>query len=440
MDAYLDCLRVSQADLKSLKVIHVTGTKGKGSTCAFAENLLRRHGAATGFFSSPHLISITERIRLNGASIDDDEFAKYLWVVWGKIKACGLPVPSFFRLMTMLSLYVFKKKKVDVAVVEVGIGGKNDATNIVDNPSACAVTSVGLDHTEILGDTEAEIALEKSGIFKRGAAAFSAYGQRDDVTTVLADSARRVGEKLQIAPPLTTYRTPYNSKLVLGLSGHFQKVNASLAVAVANYWLQRHRGPSAALCSPSGTLTASTLEALSSTDWPGRAQIIKLPQHEKTTFFVDGAHTLESITACADWFRDEYRRRGKNCRRVLLFNCSPGRDPLRLLRPLARLSFDEVVFTSYDERPALPHPRFAQDAQAGVHEQMAAAWPRLLAEEVPEGKNSEVRVVLGAHRAVEHVLSRETGLKMGEEQLVLGTGSIWLVGNLLKTLQPEKRL
>ena len=123
-----DCLNLSgitSEQLNSLKVIHVSGTKGKGSTCAFTESILRHHGLKTGFFSSPHLVSATERIRIDGKPLSQDDFAKHFWEVYDKVVRYQDDKPAYFKFLTILAFNVFIKEKVDVAVIEVGIGGKN---------------------------------------------------------------------------------------------------------------------------------------------------------------------------------------------------------------------------------------------------------------------------------------------------------------------------
>ena len=122
-----DCLElsgISSEKLNSLKVIHVSGTKGKGSTCAFTESILRHHGLKTGFYSSPHLVSATERIRINGKPLTQEKFAKHFWEVYDKVVRNQDDKPAYFKFLTILAFNVFIKEDVDVAVIEVGIGGK----------------------------------------------------------------------------------------------------------------------------------------------------------------------------------------------------------------------------------------------------------------------------------------------------------------------------
>nr|CAD1828358.1 unnamed protein product [Ananas comosus var. bracteatus] len=155
--------------ISELKIIHVAGTKGKGSTCTFSEAILRECGLQTGLFTSPHLIDITERFRINGSDISREKFLYYFWGLWHQLKeknADGLLMPPLFQFLTLLAFKIFLCEKVDVAIVEVGIGGRWDSTNVIKQPVVCGITSLGMDHMEILGDTIEKIAAEKAGIFK----------------------------------------------------------------------------------------------------------------------------------------------------------------------------------------------------------------------------------------------------------------------------------
>jgi len=162
---------LSRLELNTMKLpfIHVAGTKGKGSTCAFSESILRNCGLKTGLFTSPHLVSVRERIKINGIPISQELFSNYFWECWNKLeqtKTTQFPnMPAYFRFLTLMAFKIFIAEKVDVTVMEVGIGGRTDATN-VEGSVVCGITSLGYDHQEVLGNTLTEIAYEKSGIFK----------------------------------------------------------------------------------------------------------------------------------------------------------------------------------------------------------------------------------------------------------------------------------
>jgi folylpolyglutamate synthase len=165
MEAHMKTLKVNVSELS---VVHVAGTKGKGSTCAMVECILRKQGYRTGLYTSPHLLDVRERILVGGKMLSKEEFTRYFWTVYNALQESGDTMPGYFRFLTCLAFYVFSQKDLDVVVLEVGLGGRLDATNIVPNPVVCGVTSLGLDHTNVLGNTIEEIAMEKAGIFKKG--------------------------------------------------------------------------------------------------------------------------------------------------------------------------------------------------------------------------------------------------------------------------------
>src|SRR5438270_1575104 len=175
---------------RSAPVLHVAGTNGKGSTCAFTEAALRAAGLRTGLYTSPHLNHFCERIRLGGSPISEGGACELLEEVRARVPwALGDPGLTFFEIVTLMAFLAFRD--VEVMVVEVGLGGRLDATNVVE-PRACAVASLGLEHTQYLGPTLAHVAGEKAGIFKRGAPAVSA-GQPREAAEVLQRRAAELG-------------------------------------------------------------------------------------------------------------------------------------------------------------------------------------------------------------------------------------------------------
>ncbi|RNC56077.1 folylpolyglutamate-dihydrofolate synthetase [Trypanosoma cruzi] len=173
---FIDRLNM-QGYLDKLRFVHVAGTKGKGTTSAYTAALLQAYGLRVGLFTSPHLVDVRERILVNNAFLPKDVFARQFFKLLDRIADLSNSESqisrdlskrtSFFRFMFLLSLYIFAEELVDVVVVEVGVGGRIDATNII-SPEVTVITSLGLDHTEVLGNTIEEIALEKAGIMKPG--------------------------------------------------------------------------------------------------------------------------------------------------------------------------------------------------------------------------------------------------------------------------------
>lgn len=144
--------------------------------CSFVESILREHGLKTGFFSSPHLVSVTERIRLNGVPISEAYFAKQFWSLYRRLndaKEESNDMPPYFKFLTLMAFNVFLAEKVDVAIIEVGIGGVHDCTNVVRKTKTVGITSLGLDHVDVLGDTVEKIAWQKAGIIKQHSNVFT---------------------------------------------------------------------------------------------------------------------------------------------------------------------------------------------------------------------------------------------------------------------------
>ncbi len=185
MVEYLERIGYTTSDLNRLNAIHITGTKGKGSTSAFVDSLLRQltpvcasNPPKVGLYTSPHMTSVRERIRINGVPVSQELFTAYFWQVWDRLeqnptrKFDLTPLrPVYFRFLTLLAFHVFMSEGVQPVILEVGIGGKYDSTNIVPRCVVAGITQLGLDHTAILGNTVEEIAVQKAGIFKQGAPA-----------------------------------------------------------------------------------------------------------------------------------------------------------------------------------------------------------------------------------------------------------------------------
>uniref|UniRef100_A0A8C3JGZ6 Folylpolyglutamate synthase n=1 Tax=Calidris pygmaea TaxID=425635 RepID=A0A8C3JGZ6_9CHAR len=335
----------------------------QGSACAFTECILRSYGLKTGFYSSPHLVQVRERIRINGQPISKELFSKYFWLVYNRLEETKDPahasMPAYFRFLTIMAFHVFLQEKVDLAVVEVGIGGAYDCTNIIRAPVVCGISSLGIDHTSILGDTMEKIAWQKGGIFKPGVPAFT-VAQPERPLAVLRDRAQELECPLYLCPELDAFEGDHQA-LELGLAGAHQRSNAALALQLARTWLQR-RGceglgelkevpPAMELAgrpvplAPAFRPTDAMIQGLRDTEWLGRTQV--LPRGP-VTWYLDGAHTTSSIQACVRWFRQAALNQDKphdgSEVRVLLFNATGDRDTAALLKLLVPCHFDYAVF------------------------------------------------------------------------------------------------
>ncbi|KFK24994.1 hypothetical protein AALP_AA8G052600 [Arabis alpina] len=353
---YLKLLDLEE-DMLKMKVIHVAGTKGKGSTCAFTESILRNHGFRTGLFTSPHLIDVRERFRLDGVDISEENFLGYFWWCYNRLKERTneeIPMPTYFRFLALLAFKIFAAEEVDAAILEVGLGGKFDATNAVQKPVVCGISSLGYDHMEILGDTLGKIAGEKAGIFKLGVPAFT-VPQPDEAMRVLEQKASELDVNLEVVQPLTA-RLLSGQKL--GLDGDHQYVNAGLAVSLATTWLQTIGKLEVQSPPQMSILPEKFIRGLATASLQGRAQVVPDQFIESRTsgdlvFYLDGAHSPESMEVCAKWFSSAVKGdnqpesskhlvngsagsshdkwSSETCQQILLFNCMSVRDPNLLL-------------------------------------------------------------------------------------------------------------
>ncbi|KAG6335009.1 hypothetical protein ID866_4076 [Astraeus odoratus] len=199
MIEFLERIGYTCEDLNRLNVVHITGTKGKGSACAFTDSILRhaKPNWKVGLYTSPHLIAVRERIRIGGRPLSEEDFAKYFFDVWDRLQENGprtpdFPVmPNYFRYLTLMAFHTFISEKVDATVLEVGVGGVTDSTNIVPKPVVTGITALGLDHTSVLGKTIEAIAGKKGGIYKKGVPALS-VSQPEEGLKVLKEKAEEL--------------------------------------------------------------------------------------------------------------------------------------------------------------------------------------------------------------------------------------------------------
>ena len=269
------------------KVIHVAGTNGKGSVCAFVESVARAAGYRTGLFTSPHLIDYRERIRVSGGEISEDEVLMHLMELRNLVKGWEFH-PTFFELTLALAMRHFRDRNCELIVLETGMGGRLDATSAV--PSDVAVlTSISMDHQQWLGDTLAEIAAEKAAIMRFGKPALSGP-QEAEARTVIEETANETRAPLEfVEEPLGGYS--------LGLPGHHQRLNAALALSALhacriplNYESVRH--------------------GLNSTRHPGRFEVVgDGPPELAKPFVLDIAHNPDAARALQATWREAYGER-----------------------------------------------------------------------------------------------------------------------------------
>jgi dihydrofolate synthase / folylpolyglutamate synthase len=258
----VDLLRVIGCNQTSMRIIQVVGTNGKGSTVAFIESVLQAHGIVSGLFTSPHLSSARERIRINGLMVSEADFVEASAVVLKQSQQLS-EEPSFFECMLAMALWLFKKHGVQVAILEAGLGGRLDATTAT-NPDILGISMIDLDHQHILGDTIQQIAAEKIAAARPHQTVVVAQ-QIDEVSEVIKEAAEAHNLKLILAHPCL---------LPLGLYGEHQQHNAGLALE-----LVKQLGIA--------LIPQKVAQGLRTVNWPGRFEIIL---HDQATTVLDGAH------------------------------------------------------------------------------------------------------------------------------------------------------
>jgi dihydrofolate synthase / folylpolyglutamate synthase len=316
-------------------VLHVAGTNGKGSTCAFLRAALEAAGHKVHLFTSPHLVRFNERIRLAGRLVEDDRLAALLKQV--REASDGIE-PSFFEATTAAAFLAFADAPAEACIVEVGLGGRLDATNVIDRPLACGIASLGLDHQQFLGRRLADIAVEKAGIAKPGAALVTQL-YPDKLADLIGRVAANVGARwlprgeawdAVVRQDRLQYRD-VSGELALPLPrlpGRHQALNAGLAVAMLRHQ-DRLRVPPAALSAAMGWA-----------DWPARLQ--RLPAGPLTgllplgsELWVDGGHNPAAARLVADWVKHSWLD-GRPIH--LLFAALQSKDAAGILRPFAGIA------------------------------------------------------------------------------------------------------
>lgn len=441
-------------DLDKLNVIHVAGTKGKGSVCAMISSILQQYtgmpdrgdpaSAVTskvlgkvGLYTSPHLVTVRERIRINGAPISETQFARHFFKLWDNYTAVAsadgrndpagpATKPGYFRYLTVMALQVFLQENVDAVVLECGVGGEYDCTNILSSQAVrcTAITKLGIDHVGLLGDTIEQIAWHKAGIMREGVECFT-VAQTEEAMKVLQTRAAEKGAALKVVSRRSDIA---RGDVRLGLEGDFQKDNASLAASVASAFLSK-----LGLLQPmdNSELPAQFVAGLAQSRWEGRCEV---REETNITWCIDGAHTIDSLEVAAEWFATKVQESEGRRQVVLIFN-QQDRQARPLLQTLhgrlAAVTGSSRVFTSAIFCTNLPNSAakvdssVSNDANLQVQLEMSKAWKEIQ-------PDSNVLVYATIQDAVEYA---RTISKEQSKLLVLVTGSLHLVGGLLQVIE-----
>ncbi|MEV7572827.1 folylpolyglutamate synthase/dihydrofolate synthase family protein [Pseudarthrobacter sp. NPDC089323] len=351
---------------KAYPIIHVTGTNGKTSTSRMIEAVLRAHGLSTGRYTSPHLSKVTERISIDGHPVPDETFVRiwdeirpYLQIVDAELEAEGQPRLTYFECLTILGFAVFADQPVNVAIIEVGLGGITDATNVGDG-QVSVVTPISLDHTDLLGDTPGDIALEKAGIIKPGGYLVSA-AQPLDAAQVLLEKAKEVGvpfrfEGVEFGVESRTVAVGGQMVTIQGIAGRYpdllvplhgahQAQNAAVAVAALEAFFGGEK-----------ELNFEVLqEGFAGVTSPGRLEVVRTAP----TIIVDAAHNPDGIKASAAALQEAFTF----TRLVPVVGVLKEKDAEEILRELKESLggiAEEYCFTQSNSPRAVPAAELAE--------------------------------------------------------------------------------
>lgn len=354
-----------------LRCVHVAGTKGKGSSCAMLESAARRARYRTGLFTSPHLERVEERLQVDRVPVTPDELAALVTRVEPAVRALdrlGDGGPTFFEIITAAAFLHFVQRRVELAILEVGLGGRFDSTNVCV-PIVSAITSIGLDHTQQLGATAELIAFQKAGVVKPRTPLV--LGPIDPGPLAVIEAVAR-----GVAAPIT--RTAGRLAPTPGLAGEHQLANAAVALGL----VERLRDAGYAI--PSEAVEAGFADL----DWPGRIELL----HTRPDVVVDSAHNLPSVNALLATLPRFVSSTSCRENRHLIFAVSSDKDFRAMLGRLATY-FGTVHLTRFATNPrSVPAELLAeavaeslQNVAIRTHDTALAAWGRAWAEVPPEG-------------------------------------------------------
>lgn len=352
-----ECLEYLGNPDRNFDVVHVAGSNGKGSVCAFTASVLQTAGYKVGLFTSPHLVKINERFCIDGVDVSDEEFLAAFHRVYEMTQvtvAQGMYHSTYFEFLFLMAMLIFDSHKIQIAVLETGLGGRMDLTNVVEHPLVCVITSISLEHTEYLGDTLEAIAGEKAGIIKPGAAVIY-EGFQENVSKVIEEKAASMGDTAWPLKPEMyeifrntdttidfSLKNEYydNTVITIPFVAPYQVINASLALLALQHLGEKYPVPMTAV-----------VEGMKHTRWQGRMETV-LPR-----VIVDGAHNEDGIRRFVETVR---RFEGKQ-KITLLFSAVAEKDYGAMIRTIcSRLDLSGVVTTQIDGDRVVPAKELAE--------------------------------------------------------------------------------
>lgn len=402
LDHTRDLMRALGNPQDRFKVIHVGGTNGKGSVCAMMDSILRAGGKRTGMFTSPHLVRMEERIRLDGVEIKKEQFCeafRQVKQVSVQMEREGKGHPTFFEFLFAMGMLVFAQSKVEYGVVEVGLGGRLDCTNIIKKPVCTILTNVSLEHTEILGNTVEQIALEKAGIIKENVPLFF-FDENEIVSRIWRERAQALGcpwysislkniKILNISPKKIDFslhsRYYVYGSLTLPFIGSYQVRNGGLAVLAASFLENIHRE-----CIEDG---------LRNVVWHGRME------HIEDGIYLDGAHNTAGVQMFVQSVKERASYIKGNCR--LLFSAVMEKDYPAMIRQICEhVKWDKIYITQIQGKRCLKA------------EEMRTCFERY--------SDAAIKVIPDVKEC--YCLAKE---EKGKEDILFCAGSLYLIGEIL---------
>ncbi|MDR7001468.1 folylpolyglutamate synthase/dihydrofolate synthase family protein [Neobacillus niacini] len=392
MEWMMDKLRSPE---NKLKAIHIGGTNGKGSTVTFLRSMLQEQGYKVGTFTSPYIEQFNERISINGKAISDDELLQLANVIRplaDELEETELGGPTEFEVITAMSFYYFAEMNpVDIVLYEVGLGGRFDSTNII-KPIASIITNIGLDHTNILGDTYEKIAFEKAGIIKKQTPIFTAV-QHPGALKVINEQANqkdahiyRFGQEFTISghEPVSngeifSLKNSFGSleQLEISLIGKHQTENAAVAITAIQFLNQ------------TGTLSISEQsirEGLKNAYWPGRFEIVS----EKPLVIIDGAHNDEGIATLVSELKNRYSDRNIH----IVFAALKDKKFDKMIEQLDQVA-NQISFVSFDyPRAATAHDLY--EKSQSENKEIVENWRAYLKDVIQQLEPNGMLVVTGS--------------------------------------------
>ena len=391
---------------EQLRIIHVAGTNGKGSVCADLTSMLMEAGYHVGTFVSPHLTDVTERFLVDGVPVEEAGFSESfarVKAVTDRLTAEGYAHPTFFEFVFLMAMDLYGRRKPDFVVLETGLGGRLDTTNVIRHPLACVITSISLDHTQYLGDTVELIAAEKAGIIKPGVPVV--YDKNDRAAgAVIAETADRLGSAAYGLTADDSYRDA-------SFAAPYQAMNAALAVKVLE--ILDIAGVTADICK----------KALASVCWTGRMQQVA------PDVWVDGAHNPGGIRAFIQAVKAQQRQAAQEKQSAQ--QPDQGEQNAADMHPQIQLLFAAVSDKDYHEMIRLLCTQLVPESVTVVQlKSERGLQADALAKQFEEAGCSRVTAFDSTKEALEHVLS---GKK--EEDRLYMVGSLYLIGEILEDLK-----